>query len=86
MDARGSWIHAPRSIVVSTSIDGTNFKEVQAMNYDAILNSKGNISLKFPKQKVRFVKIIVQNIGEIPEGYPGTGYDAWLFVDELSIQ
>lgn len=36
--------------------------------------------------KARYIKFIVQHIGNIPEGYPGTGNPAWLFLDEIEVR
>ena len=33
----------------------------------------------------RFVKVVVKNQGTIPEGSPGAGNKAWLFIDEIEI-
>jgi hexosaminidase len=33
----------------------------------------------------RVVKVIVKNWGKIPEGNPGAGNKAWLFVDEIEV-
>ena len=36
-------------------------------------------------QTAKFVKIIIENAGIIPAGFPGAGSEAWLFVDEIGI-
>ena len=35
--------------------------------------------------RMRYVKIIAESAGKIPDGKPGAGHDAWLFVDEIGI-
>lgn len=35
--------------------------------------------------KARYIKLIVQHIGNIPEGYPGAGNPAWMFLDEIDV-
>ena len=32
------------------------------------------------------VKVVAGNYGKIPAGMPGAGENAWLFVDEISIE
>ena len=49
-------------------------------------NGKGTMTLEFDKTKVQFVKVLVKNWGTIPEGNPGAGNKAWLFVDEIGIE
>jgi hexosaminidase len=34
----------------------------------------------------RYVRINVQHIGNIPEGYPGAGNPAWMFLDEIEVR
>jgi len=36
--------------------------------------------------KARYVRIQVQHIGKIPEGFPGAGFPAWLFLDEIEVR
>lgn len=36
--------------------------------------------------KARYVKLIVQHIGNIPAGYPGAGSPAWMFLDEIEVR
>ena len=33
----------------------------------------------------RFVKVLVKNLGTIPEGNSGAGNKPWLFVDEIEV-
>ncbi|MCU0323833.1 MAG: hypothetical protein MUF45_01065 [Spirosomaceae bacterium] len=37
-------------------------------------------------KKARFIKIFAQNYGKLPEGHPGAGRSAWLFVDEIGVE
>ncbi|HMU70469.1 MAG TPA: hypothetical protein PKC38_10680, partial [Chitinophagales bacterium] len=41
---------------------------------------------KFDPTAARYVRIIANNIGTIPQGNPGAGNKAWLFVDEVHIR
>lgn len=86
LDFTESWIHGPKSVTVFVSQDGKRFKEVKKINQEEIVASKGSLELNFAKTKAKFVKVVVENVGKIPEGFPGAGYDAWLFVDELTVQ
>lgn len=85
MENKGSWIHLPKSAEINFSTDGSKFHLVKEIKSDEIQKSKGKISTQFKKEKVRFIKFIITNAGIIPDGNPGAGSPAWLFVDELSV-
>lgn len=36
--------------------------------------------------KARYIKLTVQHSGAIPEGYPGAGSPAWMFLDEIEVR
>ncbi|MBI5541485.1 MAG: family 20 glycosylhydrolase [Bacteroidia bacterium] len=84
--AESSWIYLPSSIEVLVSNDGGNYISVANADYEKIKNSGRAIKLFSTNSKARFVKVIVKNFGTIPEGKPGEGNKAWLFVDEIQIQ
>ena len=86
-----SWIYPAKqnSIKVWVSNDGINFTLPQ----DEILTIEGNSNvinkITFsPSQKIiqaSYIKIIAENYGIIPDGNPGAGNAAWLFVDEVEV-
>jgi hexosaminidase len=44
-------------------------------------------TIKLPEPKTcRYVRVHVKNYGTIPEGKPGAGEKAWLFVDEIEVE
>ena len=49
------------------------------------MDTNGLVTIDFAKQKARFMKIEIKNIGTIPDGEPDEGNAGWLFVDELSV-
>lgn len=80
----GNWIYFPVSMEVYTSTDGINYHLKGFAGADQILKSDGTISVEFKETTARYIKVILKNAGTIPEGSPGAGFKAWLFVDELS--
>ena len=70
---------------------GKKTKEEEASNFiledlQRILKNveESTKAVKIPLEgKARFVKIKATRYGIIPEGRPGGGNEAWLFVDEL---
>jgi hexosaminidase len=41
--------------------------------------------LSVPPVEARYIKVIAKNFGQIPDGMPGAGHKAWLFVDEIKV-
>jgi hexosaminidase len=84
-DGNGQWIYLPRRVEILTSTDGKEY--VPGGEVDSILPSGKvatvNVSLK--NTQTRFLKIRVQRYGTIAEGMPGAGHEAWLFVDEITV-
>lgn len=78
-----SWIYFPTQITVETSTDGKNFKLQKTISKNEI--AKGVINIQFNKTKAQFVKVSAKNFGIIPDGNPGAGNGAWLFIDEIAI-
>lgn len=85
LESKGSWIYYPKQIEVLFSDDGQNFKSVAIIMGDNIKTFNGKVDVSFTSQQTRFVKVIATNEGKIAEGNPGAGSDAWLFVDEISV-
>lgn len=82
----GSWIHYPKSIEVLVSNDGIKFRSVKLIPSAEIISKKGMVDISFPSESTRFVKVIAQKIDKIPDGLPGAGSNAWLFVDEIMVE
>lgn len=76
----------PSGIELLISNDGQNFQSLQKVSLSEIKGVKGNVVVNFKSQNVQYIKIVAVNKGKITEGNPGEGADAWLFVDEISIE
>lgn len=85
LEQTASWIHYPEGIGVYVSNDNEVFTLVESLSKDQIVEKSGDIYIELPLQSARYLKIIFKNVGQIPEGFPGTGYGAWMFVDEISV-
>jgi hexosaminidase len=79
-----SWIHPPADVSFSTSADSTAFTPFG----QATAKPKGGrIAYAHDSlTRARYVRIAVNTIGPIPEGSPGAGNPAWLFLDELEVR
>ena len=79
-----SWIYAPKRVELLAGNDLLQLRRIGTMT----LNSTGAhpVFEIHKKLKVRYLKIIAANKGRIPDGQPGSGHDAWLFADEISVE
>jgi len=85
-DGEGSWIHPPKSVEVFVSTDSITFTSVKKLDARDISRAGNSIEMKIGSQRARYVKVVAANLGKIPEGKPGAGQDAWLFVDEIIVE
>lgn len=78
-----SWIHLPKAVAFSVSSDGKKFT---AFGHAKDMGGAGRNVFSIDKiGKARFVRIDVENIGNIPEGFAGAGKPAFLFLDEIEV-
>ena len=81
------WILMPKTIKVLTSDDGINYKEYKTFDiYEEVEKSKTTIvkrNLDVKGLSSRYVRIIIENPGIIPEGLPGYNNPSWMFIDEI---
>lgn len=84
----GSWIHGPSAVEILISSDGKRFRPAGKTLLENA-GSKRAVTVNIAGQnkhiKTRFVKVNVKNFGTIPQGQPGAGNPAWLFVDEIQV-
>ena len=85
-DGEASWIHLPKSIEVFVSNDTVNFINVAKLSAQEIRNRSKVIQIDIGKRTARYVKVVAESAGKIPEGKPGAGNEAWLFVDEIMVE
>ncbi|TKG94128.1 beta-N-acetylhexosaminidase [Puteibacter caeruleilacunae] len=86
----GPWIFMPKSVDYFISNDGKKFEKVgtykntiPAMKSDVMLK---DFTLENINKKARYVKVLVHNIGKIPEGHSAAGSPAWMFIDEVVVE
>jgi hexosaminidase len=84
----GSWILRPLTVEVFVSNNGTDFSSA-GLTDDFNIKTRGletgTMKVEVRSTNARYVKVVVKNWGDIPEGNPGAGNKAWLFVDEIEI-
>jgi hexosaminidase len=86
LNQTASWIWRPQYAEVFSSPDGKNFTSIK-MTDDLIPGAVNNATMKieFNPLSTKFIKVVIKNWGEIPDGNPGAGNKAWLFVDEIEV-
>jgi hexosaminidase len=83
-----SYIYLPKSVVVYTSSNGKDWTQPSTENpvNNTWINER-KITVALPSNtNARFIKVVATNLGTIPEGKPGAGRKAWLFVDEIEVE
>jgi alpha-L-fucosidase len=85
----GSWIFLPAKVKIFISNNGKDYEllgEVQeAIPQQQQDNQRKVITLAKPST-ARYIKVIAETIGQCPSWHSGNGGNAWLFVDELSVE
>ncbi len=79
-----SWIHLPERVDFSVSKDGKTFMAVGSAE---VAPTVGRNSFSLGKVgEARYVRFTVKHRGKIPEGFPGAGNPAWMFLDEIDVR
>jgi predicted alpha-1,2-mannosidase len=86
-----SWIVYPKKVEFFVSNDGKNFKPAaNVVNRIAIdsteVQKKVLNVIPFMPIKGRYVKIVLQQYGKLPDWHPGKGEDSFIFVDEIDLK
>ncbi|MCC6251864.1 MAG: GH92 family glycosyl hydrolase [Bacteroidia bacterium] len=85
-----SWIIYPKNITFEYSNDGTKFfilgqinNELPAENYEV---STHKFTKEFNPTKVKYLRVKAINYGTLPKWHQGTGGEAFIFIDEISVE
>lgn len=87
----GSWIFLPQSIRIYYFDDAKNsyhLMGIKGISSDTAVHGGAAIFEVIPaikKVKAVKLKIIITPLQSMPEGHPGQGKPAWLFIDEIKI-
>ena len=94
LNQEASWIYAPEKFEIELSNDGVNFEDPHTSFVDFDRFEEEN-PMKWMKRKLsedpskkyntRYVKIKISSVSKIPDGNPGAGKPAWMFIDEIEI-
>ncbi|MES2812862.1 MAG: GH92 family glycosyl hydrolase [Bacteroidota bacterium] len=86
-----SWILMPAKVEYYVSTDNVNFNLVgtvdNTLDPKETMNTIRDFSLKLnATTKAKYVKVKAYNFGKLPEWHQGTGGDAFIFIDEITIK
>ena len=85
-----SWIWMPTRIEFEVSSDGLNFRQVANIKTDVAPEDLENKTRDYAREitptRARYVRVKATNLGKIPAWHAGTGFDAFIFVDEIFIE
>ena len=79
------WIHYPEQIQVSFSQDGELFGAEVQLALSKTREAGDNFFSISTSSPARYIKLKVKNLQTIPENMPGSGQQAWLFIDEVVV-
>jgi predicted alpha-1,2-mannosidase len=86
----GSWILLPRRVRFEVSVDGVMYRPVGAATHDVSDRESApvtrDLSVTFEPARVRYVRVIVEHYGRLPDWHPGKGEESWFFADEIIVQ
>ncbi len=86
----GAWIVLPKKVRVFASVDGKDFEELASAS--GMLDIKDEVpqvkrvDLNFAARKAKYIKIIAEQYGKMPEWHVGAGGDTHIFIDEIEIK
>nr|WP_235946510.1 discoidin domain-containing protein [Flavobacterium silvaticum] len=85
-----AWIVMPTSVDYFVSDDNVDFRLVKTIK-NTIDAKNPDVQIKdfaaeFPSAQARYVKIIAKNFGKLPEWHQGSGGEAFIFIDEITIK
>ncbi len=86
-----AWIVYPKKVEFFVSADGANFKPaanvINVIAADSMDSQKQILSvIPLLPIKARFVKIVLQQYGKLPDWHPGKGGDSFIFIDEIEVK
>ena len=84
-----AWIAFPKEVTFFASSDGERYKEALHVTNTIPADNDHHQTIRLggdsSVRKARFIKVYIKNHGTLPSPYPGAGGDAYIFIDEISI-
>ncbi|HOZ29985.1 MAG TPA: GH92 family glycosyl hydrolase [Bacteroidales bacterium] len=85
-----SWIFFPKRVTMYISKDGHKFGKIYE-SFSKMPDNDYEIKIQeFTNQpenlKARYIKVVAESYGKLPEWHLSPGYDSWIFIDEIEIK
>ena len=86
------WVLLPRGVQVAVSKDGKTFTDfVRAdfpvYNYSTMdVRRRDDARATIDVKGVKYIKVKVDNVGQLPEWHDYAGENAWIMIDEITIK
>jgi len=84
-----SWIWFPVEVSYEVSTDGEKWEKVASVASRFPDNREGTFVEAFSADvstRARYLRVRATNYGVCPDWHPGAGGDAWIFVDEVTVE
>lgn len=88
MQNYNDWIFLPQSARFESSVNGTDYEEIQIVNNLISINEKHaqfDFKTFFPAKVARFIRVTAKN-NLCPPGHSGEGKPGWIFADEIIVE
>lgn len=89
VNTRGN-LFLPKSVLIEVSDNGKDFRKVYIEKYpDLKVHEKPHVqalNVSFPEVKASYVRIVLENIGTVPNWHEKAGAKAYLMVDEIVVE
>ncbi len=90
LEQTGSWIFLPEDVEVWVAGNDKNYTELPKARQINVINRPNGGTVHecnfLVQQGIRYIRVMAKNRGVCPEGHPGEGQPAWLFIDEIILQ
>jgi hypothetical protein len=91
LQATGSWILLPKSVAIDLSDDGVRWRPAAELVHEVPADREAPLRRVFEHElggvsEARFVKVVAQNPGALPDWHPGAGRPSWIFADEIIVR
>lgn len=81
------WIFLPQFVKFETSVNGTDFEEIQTVNNPVNIKERTvqyDFKATFSNKAVKFIRVTAKN-NLCPPGHSGEGKPGWIFADEIVV-
>lgn len=82
------WIFLPKSVSIEYSIDAQTWSSLGTSSHTHSDSDEVPLVHRFQINRTvqaRYIRFLVENYGELPEGHLGAGHPSWVFLDEIEV-